>query len=143
MSAFATAADVGTRLLRELTDAEEAAVELVLDDITSQIIAEVGRDEDWANELDPVPAYLKAICVEKAISAIANPSNLASSSETLGAHSFSQTFPRAGDGGAILSDDECRRVREAVYGSGIASPRMESVLDDIGLDTRLDEELPI
>ena len=140
--AFATYTDVANRLLRTLTSAEQTAATAVIADVTTQIADEVGRDAAWAAALSPVPGYLKAICIEKAISAIANPSNFASESETLGSYSHSQTYPRATDGGVLLTDDEARRVRAAVYGTGVASPTVGSWLDDFTLDTS-EEELPI
>lgn len=140
--AFATTSDVSSRLGRTLTAAETDSAALTISIVQSLIAAEAGRDDAWATALSPVPAYFRALCIEKAISAIANPSNIASTSETLGAFSHSETYPRAQDGGALLSDEESTQVRRVIYGSGIASPHLTSFLDDLP-DPGAGEELPI
>lgn len=141
--AFATTEDVAARLGRELTSAEEDSAELSLELAEGLIVAEAGRDEAWAEVLDPVPTYFRALCIEKAIGVLANPRNLAQASESLGAFSHSETFPRSLDAGIFLTDEEAAQVRFVIYGATSASPRMESILDDLGYDLTLDEELPI
>lgn len=143
--AFATDDDVATRLGRVLTSAEEAQATAVIATVTGLIADAAGRDGDWATALSPVPETLKALCVEKAVGAIVNPSNLAAQSETLGAASRSQTFPRSGDVGVFLTDAETRLVSWAVYGtnSGTASP--ESMVDrviDLAEGREVDEDPP-
>lgn len=142
MASFATTGDVEMRIMRSLSAAEEDGAQLVLELVADLIIDEVGRDEAWALALDPVPGYLRAISIEKALTAIANPRGVATTSETLGAYSRSETYPRAADIGVALSDAECRKVREAVYGAGIASPHLGSFFDDLPED-RSDDERPI
>lgn len=129
--AFATTQDVADRMARTLSDAEDAAAELVIEVVTGLIATEAGQNAAWADELEPVPAYLRALCIEKATGVIANTENLANYSRTLGAYSESKTFPRSTDGGIVLTEAEGRMVRAAVYGSAIASPRVGSYLDDI------------
>lgn len=127
--AFATADDVGTRLGRTLTDTEEAQVEAVLETVDGLIRDAVDRDADW--DPDPVPAALKEMSIQKAISAIANPQNVASYSEQLGQHSYSATFQRGQDGGVFLSDQEGRALRLAVYGTNAASSSPRGLSDRI------------
>lgn len=128
--AFATTTDVATRLGRDLTAAETDAAELVIEVVTGLIAEAVNRDSDWATALDPVPATLRLLCIEKAVSAIVNPHNVASLSEQLGQFQHSETYPRASDVGLYLSDDEERRARFAVHGITSASVRIQSVADD-------------
>jgi hypothetical protein len=123
--AFATAADVATRLGRNLTTEESAMAEQVIESVTAQIVDAVDRDLDWAAALDPVPGLLKSLCVEKVIVVGSNPQGLASESRTLGQASSSKTFQRSNDAGIFLTDQEQRLVRMAVYGSlsGSSTPR--------------------
>lgn len=130
--AFAATDDVATRLGRALTTAEEGMVELVLDSVTSLIAEAVDRDDAWADDLDPVPMTLRVICIEKAVGIAANPTALVSASEQLGAYQHSQTYARMTSPAPILlSDEERRRARRAVYGLNTASPRVPSIADDI------------
>lgn len=128
--AFATSADVSARLGRDLTDAEVVQVGSVLVSVASQIAAACDRDDDWAADLDPIPAVFVALSVEKAVQAVVNPLGLAAWSKSLGAFSESATTTRASDGGAVLTDADERRVRAAVYG-GSGSARVPSVVDDV------------
>lgn len=111
--AFAEPDDVATRLGRELTEPEEGVATSVIITVTGLIAALLDQDAEWVTDLDPVPAYFQALCVEKAIGAIANPSNLAAESEQLGAYQHSQTFPRSLDAGVFLTAYERREVRRA------------------------------
>lgn len=129
--AFATHEDVQTRLGRDLTSTEQAAATDVIATVTGLIVDCVDRDEEWAEDLSPVPAALKAICVEKAIGAISNPHGVASFSESLGAHSYSQTSRRSADVGPFLTPFEERQVQRAVYGRNSHSSSPRSVVDRI------------
>jgi hypothetical protein len=141
--AFATQEDVEIRLGRVLSEAEGFQADAVITTVTGLIADAVDRSAAWAADLDPVPETLRALCVEKAIGAIANPSNLASESEQLGAHQRSHTFPRAGDVGLFLTDAEQRRSREAVYGATTGSSSPRSMIDrvtDLRENRGVDEE---
>jgi len=127
--AFAKAEDVEKRVLRSLTAAEKAAAESVIATVTGLMIDCAGRDEAWADGLDPVPTALTGLCVEKAIGALSNPLNLAAQSETLGAYSTSQTFPRPRDASVFLTPLEQRLISRAVYGTTTGSSVPKSVLD--------------
>ena len=129
---FATAEDVGIRLGRDLDAAEQAMVEMVIEQVTGLIIEAVCRDDDWAADLAPVPSTLKLLCIEKALAVGSNPNGVASESEQLGAYQSSRTFRRSnGSADVFLTDAEERRVRRAVYGTNADSPRMGSIIDDI------------
>ena len=132
MTAFATASEVETRLGRDLTGEETAQVEAVLDGIGGLIRDEVGKPPDWTPT--SVPAAFGELSIQKAILALVNPNNLASTSRTLGAFAESMTFQREQDGGVFLSRDEGRRMRRAYYGTSAASARMRSQLVDDVLD---------
>lgn len=131
MADFAEPKDVETRLGRPLSDKENDVATSVITTVTGLIADSVGRDAAWAEGLDPVPEALKSICVEKAIGAIANPTNLASSSEALGAYSRSQTFPRSADVSVFLSEFEERLIDRAVYGNASTVAYPESTVDRV------------
>jgi len=129
-TAFATVSDVESRLGRELTDAETDQIEWVLALVTS-LIADAGGIA--AADFDPVPAYFKVLCVEKCVVALSNPTGLAAQSETLGAYSYSNTFPRnAGDSiGVFLNDHELRYVRQIANNAVSASVRVPSLAREV------------
>ena len=124
--AFATAADVEARLGRDLTVAEEAAAEAVIETVTGLVLEVAGTAES-----SPVPTYYTALAVEKAVGAISNPSNLASESETLGAHTHAQTFPRSLDLGVFLSEREEYQVRRIANGLVSSSTRTHALPHDV------------
>lgn len=126
---FAEVADVEARLGRELAEGERDAARLILEVVSGMIWEAADKDVAWASALEPVPALLRALAIEKAVGAVANPTNLASASETLGAYSYSETYPRALDVGVFLTADEERAVRRAVYGSGATSATVPNGLD--------------
>lgn len=127
--AFATAADVATRLGRVLTADEVSQIEGALVDVAGLIRDAARKAPDWMP--DPVPPLFKSLSIEKAVGVLVNPFNLASASEQLGAYQHSQTFPRSADVGVFLTDLEARRVRRATYGTLTASVRPSSIIDDI------------
>lgn len=125
--AFATAAQVATRLGRSLTTLEEAQINGVLEGIAGLMRAEAGKTDDWTP--DPIPSALREMSIQKAIAALINPNNVAATSKSLGSFSESLTFQRSQDGGVFLSDEEGRRVRFAIYGTNSASTRARSHVD--------------
>lgn len=129
--AFATAEDVATRLGRDLSAAEEALAEYVIDSVTGEIVDAVDQDADWATALTPVPSVFKTLCVEKVVVVGTNPNGLASESKTLGQASQSRTYQRSNDDGIFLTDSEKRKVREAYYGTLSGTSRTRSALDDV------------
>lgn len=138
--AFATHSDVSTRLGRDLTTAEESTATAVISLVEGLCADAVGRDTAWASALDPVPATLKVLAVDKAIAAISNPENLANDAKTLGAFRRSRGFREGATGTILLSEHEERAVRSAVYGRLSASSRPDSHLHTL-LDLADDGEL--
>lgn len=132
---FARVQDVEVRVGRELTDQEQGLANYVINTVTGLIVDALGvPGKDWVADLDPPPATLVALCVEKAIGVITNPDNLTSESRTLGDHQVSHTFARGGVGvtvgaGLSLSDAEERAVRWAVFNEDSATVLMGSELD--------------
>lgn len=127
--AFATADDVATRLLRDLTPAETSAVEAVLAIVTDLMVNAAGKTAE--GDISPVPAALKLLAIEKAIQLLNNPRGLASLSEQLGSASRSETYPRASDIGLFLSDAEERLIRNAVLGATRGSAKVRSIVDEM------------
>jgi len=139
--AFATANDVGQRLGRSLTSAEQTTATSVIATVQALIADEVDRDSDWADALDPAPAALKELCVAKAVAAITNPRAGAVASQTIGEHSI--TYARGAESGAFLTDAEARVARLAVYGTNTGSSTPRSVVDrliDLAESRDVDEE---
>lgn len=129
--AFATKEEVAARLARSLTTAEENAVDLVIELVQGSIADLVGEGATWADELDPVPAYYRALCIEKAIGAISNPQSLAAESKQLGSYSSSKTYQRAQDAGIFFTEREEAQIRRT-YGSGLSgSSRPDSLATEL------------
>lgn len=130
--AFATADDIASRLGRALGVSETAPVDLLLELATGAIAAAADRDDDWAAALSPVPTMLKAICIELVVRALANPQNLDSMQEGLGAHQYSVRFRQAG---ILPTEMEERIIRRTVYGTNAASTRANDLANHVGFDT--------
>ncbi|HET7588603.1 MAG TPA: hypothetical protein VFK14_00235 [Solirubrobacterales bacterium] len=124
--AFAKIDDVTARVTRPLTAAEVKAAEYVLEAVSGLICETAGRGEGDLGS----PIYFKVLCVEKAVSAISNPLNVASQSETLGSYQHSETFPQALDSSAFLTEEEERKVRQISNGFVSSSTRTKSLLHD-------------
>lgn len=140
--ALATPEDVEKRLGRALAGGEEGIAESVIATVTGLIIDCAGREQAWADALDPVPVALKGLIIEKVVGAISNPFNLAAQSDTLGAYSGSQTFPRSSDIGVFLTPFEERIVSRAVYGSTTGSALPKGMFDrEIELAESPNEEI--
>lgn len=134
---FATINDVQLRLGRDLTEAEEASVDLLLTLVTGVIYNAVDKTEEWASALDPVPTVIRGFCVELTCRALANPSGLFSKSETIGSYSYTNSFNRELPSGIALTDAETLVLRRSVWGTNAGSARAENVLDDLACE--LDE----
>lgn len=112
--AYATTDDVATRLGRDLTSSEEDQAELLLTLATGVITGAVGKDDDWAEALDPIPAVFRGFCVELTCRAMANPDGAFSQSETIGSYSHSKSFNRDLPSGLVLTALERQILRRAV-----------------------------
>lgn len=126
--AFATAEDVAVRMGRELSEPETSTVEAMLTSVAAMITQAAGRDDSWAEGLDPVPEILKTVSIEAVSRGFSNPQSLSAFSESIGSYQYSQNFTSAGLG---LTTEESLMVKRAANESTTASPRIPSVLDDI------------
>lgn len=130
--AFAITEQVAARLGRSLTEAEEAMVEALIEAATALIADAAGRDDAWAEALDPVPNLIKIVCVELVNRTMANPQALSTFQESLGAYSQSQRFRDGAAGGGLeLTAVERRLIRRTVWGQLSGSATVESVVDDL------------
>lgn len=129
--AFATAENVADRLALTFTSAQTAQCEVILDQVTGLIASACDKDDDWADDLTPIPVALAAFTIEKTAAAMAAPLGVRSESEQLGAHSHSVSYQDAVTGTVELTEAEELKVRRIVYGSNSATARMSSVVDDV------------
>lgn len=129
--AFATTADIETRLGRSFVDGEEDMATALIEGAVALIALEVDKDDDWAEDLDPVPNVLKWTVIEMVRRALLNPQAVASLSEQLGSYSYTQNFPRGAESvGLMLSGFEALLVRRAVHGRNTESVTVRSEVDD-------------
>jgi hypothetical protein len=135
---LASVGDVQVRLGRNLSDAEEAQVNLLLTVATTNIINAVDKDEAW--EIPPtVKPLLSMMCVELVTRAMANPQALGQISETIGARSYTTTFPREIPGsGIMLTELEELMLRRAVWGQNAGTERG---YNDVLVDGLVDQQL--
>jgi hypothetical protein len=127
--AFATSDDVATRLGRDLTQAEVDMVDLVIEIVTGLIADAAGQTAAWAAALTPVPAYYKALCIEKAIVVGSNPNQLVSLQKQLGAYMSDKTFRPTT---LFLTAEEEARILKFVPGVAVSgSARVPSLLHDV------------
>lgn len=126
--AFATSQDIETRVGRDLTTAELAQAGQLLDAATAIMAEAAGKDDDWADELSPVPQILKTVCIEIVSRVLDNPSNLDSFRESIGAYSYSKDF-RAGY--LMPTPAERDLIRRVAGTPTTASPRVKSFIEDI------------
>jgi len=128
-----------------LTAEEETQYTALLDEVSSMIAESVGRDDAWADELDPVPAAIRSVAVTAVVRAAQNPDGLLSDQEQLGDYSRTKRFPDPGeDAGTnlLLSDTEQRLIRRIVA-HGAAWQPVRTILDDIPEVTLPDQYLYI
>lgn len=130
---FAEPTDIATRLGRSLSTAEEAAVEQLITSATGVIAEAAGKDDEWAEELDPVPAVIKTLTIEMVLRAASNPEGVDSTTETLGQYSRTDRFTvGAGDAeGIFLSDAEGRLVRRVIQGASAGTALQAVLLDEL------------
>lgn len=130
MANFATLADLAVRLGRatssELTAAQQAQGNLLLELATGLILDTVGRDTAWADDLASVPVMLRAVTLEVAARVMQNPVGARSESEQLGQHSHGVSFPD-GAHGLMLTPAEAVLCRRTVIGVQSGSAAMDSL----------------
>ena len=129
--AWPTNTDIATRLGRSLTTAEQSQADLLLAQAIAAIADACGLDDDWADELDPIPAALAGLVIEVVARTIAVPIGVRSTQEQLGQYSHTESYPDQLAGGLQLTDVEERRARRIVFGSNTASAQAESIITDL------------
>lgn len=128
---FASPDDVAARLGRDLTDGEVAQVDFLLLAATEVIVDAVDKDLEWAQGLD-VPLTLRFVCAEMVVRSMNFAPGVQSTTESLGAYSFSERAGATGEGGGLwLSKLEQLMVRRTVWGTTSGSARVGSFLDDV------------
>lgn len=129
--AWPTNADIALRLARDLSAAEEAQADLLLEQAIAAVADACGLDDDWAAALTPIPAALAGLVIELVARTMAVPIGVRSTQEQLGQYSHTESYPDAFAGGLQLTDVEERRARRIVFGSNTATTRAESILNDV------------
>jgi hypothetical protein len=130
--AFATPADVKRRLGRDLNEAEAGIVDFLLEAATAGITAAVGKTDEWADALNPVPRIVKIVTVELVMRAKANPDGVVSMREQLGSYAVSQQYRAAAETMDILpTRSEELLLRQAVFGRTSGSVKTESVATEL------------
>lgn len=127
--AFATAEDVAARLGRALTDTETTQVEADLTAATAIIADAASKSEAWAATY-AAPEIIKFLAVRVVIRAMANPQAFGSTTEQLGAYSYTQRFRDQG-GDLLLTKAEQLLASRAINGSNSGTARLESQMEDV------------
>lgn len=131
---FATLDQLALRLGKsssaDLTAAQQAQGDSLLELVTALITAAVDQSMEWAAALTPVPAVLRGVCLEAVARVMQNPSGARSESEQLGAYQHSQSFTDNAHG-LVLTDAEVMLCRRAVHGRLSGSSRPLTTLDDL------------
>jgi hypothetical protein len=130
---FCTVADVATRLGRDLTDAEQGTVAMLCELVTSEMAAAADKDAAWLAALTEVQPPLRVIAIDVVTRLMRNPTGLSSTSETLGAYSYTQRFAGDGEsasvGGMALTAREERRVRRLILGTSVGTIEVPSIFE--------------
>jgi hypothetical protein len=131
---FCTVTDIATRLGRNLTTDEQSTVQMLCDLVTNEMCAAADKDADYPGSLTEIPLPLRSIAIDVVTRVMLNPQGYSSTSETLGAYSYTQRYGSSGDGaggptGIALTPAEERRVRRAVFGASVASIEVPSIFD--------------
>lgn len=137
---FTTTDEVAIRLGGITLTAEQTAQAQLLIELATGIIADgVGKTDEWAAELDPVPIIIRSVTLEAIWRVMApsvnNPSGASSESETLGAYSHTVRYGENGYSahaevaGLGVTDAEMRKCRLAVWGRLSATTMPATTLD--------------
>lgn len=121
---FATLAELALRLGHaspdDMTAAQRAQGQMLLELVTGLIVDAVDKTDTWASTLYPIHRALRAVCLEATARVMQNPSGMSSESETLGAYSHTMRYESTGNAqasGLALTDEEVRMCRRAVWGT--------------------------
>lgn len=133
---FAAPDDVAARTgVSGYTGAALDRVWSLLELATLEIASAAGKDETWAAALTPVPGTLRVICTELVARLLLNPNNASSTTEQLGAYSYSETYSTGSqndsNAGLELTPDQERRVRRAVFGRTAGSVKVASLATEL------------
>ena len=143
MSTFCTPDDVAACLGRDLTAVEASTTVPALCEIATTAIADaVGRDDAWAAGLTSFPGILRNVAIALVTRSLPDPeapsSSVQSTSETLGAYSYTTRYHDAAggsadgsSGGMVLSDREERMVRRAIYGRNSATSMPRTIVNQL------------
>lgn len=131
---FATIDELARRLgmvdAGELSAGQVAQGTMLLRLMTSVIAQEVGRTEAWVATVNPIPAILRAVCLEAVARVMQNPSGARSESETLGQWSHSTNYTDKAHG-LLLTAAESRLVCQEVWGTASATTHPATTLDEL------------
>lgn len=126
LPSLATVDDLATRLPGGIAAADEDRAQLVLDDVSTLIRAEVETDwVDDAGALSGVPDVVVTVCLAAARRAWTNPNGVLS--ETIGSYSY--RLPDAAVApGVFLTDEEKRLIRRAAgtVDAGVSSVELNA-----------------
>lgn len=121
---FATLAELALRLGHaspdDMTAAQQAQGQMLLELVTGLIVDAVDKTDTWAATLYPIHRALRAVCLEATARVMQNPSGMSSESETLGAYSHTTRYESTGNAqasGLALTEEEMRLCRKAVWGT--------------------------
>ncbi len=120
---------LGNASSANLTDAQAAQGTMLLELATGVLTGALGKDDDWAAALDPVPAALRLVCLAMVAPVMQNPGGARSESETLGAYSHSTSYTDDAHGLGELTTAWLAMCRRAVYGRGSATTIPGTTLD--------------
>jgi hypothetical protein len=132
--AFADVIDIASALEQEsLSAAAEAAATQRLDTATAVICAAAGEtDEAWFAGLSTTQQDLiKGLTVELVCRAMASPQGLTSATETLGAHSRSETYRRDLSTAMLLTPQEEAQIKRIAGTAVSGSVRLRSLVHDV------------
>ena len=113
----------------DLTEAEAARGAMLLELATGVITGALGKDDDWAEALDPVPAALRLVCLAMVVPVMQNPGGARSESETLGAYSHSTSYMNGAHALGELTTAWLKMCRRAVFGRGTATSMPATTVD--------------
>lgn len=106
-------------------------MDFFIEQAVAAVVDACGKDDDWADALDPIPAALAGIIIEAVARAISAPIGVRSTQETLGTYSHSESYPDQLAHGLQLTHVEERRARRIVFGASTGSATLPSVLDEL------------
>ncbi len=150
---FATLAELALRLgsltTDDLTAAQRAQGQMLLELVTGTIVDNIGRDDVWASTLHPIPRVVRSVTLEAVARVMQpgmnNPSGVSSESETLGAYSHTVRYGENSGGSTAaavalgITAAEMALCRKALLGVSSGSAYVSSLATELATGTR---ELP-